>query len=64
MGYWGYYVVGRSERPLAELGALAEAEALTLCVTADDGWQIWAYPTGAPVPRLPGVPETPAMSAT
>ncbi|MCC9709273.1 hypothetical protein E4N62_30900 [Streptomyces sp. MNU76] len=48
MGYWGYYVVGRSERPLAELDALAEAEALTLCVTADDGWQIWAYPTGAP----------------
>ena len=48
MGYWGYYVVGRSERPLAELDALAGAEAMTLCVTADDGWQIWAYPTGAP----------------
>ncbi|MDX3645419.1 hypothetical protein [Streptomyces sp. MB09-02B] len=48
MGYWGYYVVGRSERPLAQLDALAGAEAMTLCVTADDGWQIWAYPTGAP----------------
>ncbi|MEE1759000.1 MULTISPECIES: hypothetical protein [unclassified Streptomyces] len=48
MGYWGYYVVGRSERPLAELDALAGAETMTLCVTADDGWQIWACPTGAP----------------
>ncbi|MDT0570381.1 hypothetical protein RM704_23435 [Streptomyces sp. DSM 3412] len=48
MGYWGYYVVGRSERPLAELDALAGAGAMTLCATADDGWQIWAYPTGAP----------------
>ncbi|QYX77894.1 hypothetical protein [Streptomyces akebiae] len=48
MGYWGYYVVGRSERPLAELDALAGAGSMTLCATADDGWQIWAYPTGAP----------------
>ena len=48
MGYWGYYVVGRSERPLKELDALAGAETMTLCVTADDDWQIWAYPTGAP----------------
>jgi hypothetical protein len=25
MGYWGYFVVGRGERPLAELAALAGA---------------------------------------
>ncbi|WP_371577454.1 hypothetical protein [Streptomyces sp. NBC_01314] len=48
MGYWGYYVVGRSGRPLAELDALDRAEGLTLCVTAAGGWQVWAYPTGAP----------------
>ncbi|MER6154953.1 hypothetical protein ABT147_05325 [Streptomyces sp. NPDC001868] len=48
MGFWGYYVVGRSERLLAELDALAGAEGMTLCATAAGGWQIWAYPTGAP----------------
>ncbi|MBZ3907559.1 MULTISPECIES: hypothetical protein [Streptomyces] len=48
MGYWGYYVVGRSERSLAELDALGGAGGMTLCVTADGGWQVWAYPTGAP----------------
>ncbi|KAA0935926.1 hypothetical protein [Streptomyces apricus] len=44
MGYWGYFVVGRSERPLAELGALAGASELTLHQTAADGWQVWEYP--------------------
>ncbi|MFE7837191.1 hypothetical protein ACFU53_14460 [Streptomyces sp. NPDC057474] len=48
MGYWGYYVVGRSERPLAELDALAGAEGMTLRATAAGGWQVWAYQTGAP----------------
>ncbi|WP_327343860.1 hypothetical protein [Streptomyces europaeiscabiei] len=48
MGYWGYYVVGRSGQPLAELDALDGAEGLTLCATAADGWQVWAYPTGTP----------------
>ncbi|WP_200301917.1 hypothetical protein [Streptomyces adelaidensis] len=47
MGYWGYYVVGRSERPLAELDALAGAEGMTLRATAADGWQVWEYPSGA-----------------
>ncbi|MEU8980066.1 hypothetical protein [Streptomyces sp. NPDC048309] len=49
MGYWGYYVVGRSERPLAELDALAEAGGgggLVLRTTAPDGWQVWEYPSG------------------
>jgi hypothetical protein len=44
MGYWGYYVVGRGERPLAELDALAGAEGMALLTTADDGWQVWEYP--------------------
>jgi hypothetical protein len=48
MGYWGYYVVGRSGQPLAELDALGGAKGLTLCATAAGDWQVWAYPTGAP----------------
>ncbi|MFC9847301.1 hypothetical protein ACFWFF_09825 [Streptomyces sp. NPDC060223] len=46
MGYWGYYVVGRSERPLAELDALAAAPGMVLQATAPDGWQVWEYPSG------------------
>jgi hypothetical protein len=46
MGYWGYYVVGRSERPLAELDALAVAPGMVLRTTAPDGWQVWEYPSG------------------
>ncbi|MGW0819862.1 hypothetical protein [Streptomyces sp. NPDC002845] len=46
MGYWGYYVVGRSERPLAELDALAGVPGLELHTTAADGWQVWRYPSG------------------
>ncbi|MHA5052637.1 hypothetical protein [Streptomyces sp. SD15] len=46
MGYWGYYVVGRSERPLAELDALADADGMVLRTTAPDGWQVWEYPSG------------------
>ncbi|MGW2224651.1 hypothetical protein [Streptomyces formicae] len=47
MGYWGYYVVGRSERPLAELSAVASVrEDLSLLVRRDDGWQVWEVPGG------------------
>jgi len=46
MGYWGYYVVGRSERPLPELDALAGAQGMTLLEMAADGWQVWEYPSG------------------
>ncbi|WP_280878719.1 hypothetical protein [Streptomyces pseudovenezuelae] len=46
MGYWGYYVVGRSERPLAELDALADAEGMVLRESAPEGWQVWEYPSG------------------
>ncbi|MFI9471027.1 hypothetical protein ACIHBQ_26615 [Streptomyces sp. NPDC052492] len=45
MGYWGYFVVGRGERPLAGLDALAGAAGgLTLRTSAPDGWQVWEYP--------------------
>ncbi|MFI6015395.1 hypothetical protein ACIBAG_42670 [Streptomyces sp. NPDC051243] len=46
MGYWGYFVVGRGERPLAELDALAGAEGMTLRKQAPGGWQVWEYPSG------------------
>ncbi|WP_217168802.1 hypothetical protein [Streptomyces sp. AC512_CC834] len=48
MGYWGYFVVGRAERPLAELEALAGAAAadMTLRRSAPDGWQVWEFPGG------------------
>ncbi|MGC5568486.1 hypothetical protein ACPYPG_37350 [Streptomyces sp. FR-108] len=44
MGYWGYFVVGRSEQPLAELRALSGAAGMTLHETAEGGWQVWEYP--------------------
>lgn len=46
MGYWGYFVVGRSERPLGELDALAGAEGMRLRAEAAGGWQVWEYPSG------------------
>ncbi|MCT7354653.1 hypothetical protein N4P33_21190 [Streptomyces sp. 15-116A] len=47
MGFWGYFVVGRGERPLAELDALAgAAQGMTLRTSAPDGWQVWEYPSG------------------
>ncbi|MFF9220457.1 hypothetical protein [Streptomyces viridosporus] len=47
MGYWGYFVVGRGERPLAELDALAgAAPGMTLRTSAPGGWQVWEYPGG------------------
>ncbi|MFI5677985.1 hypothetical protein [Streptomyces cellulosae] len=45
MGYWGYFVVGRAERPLAELAAPADAEGVTLRASAPGGWQVWEYPS-------------------
>ncbi|MEU1270512.1 hypothetical protein [Streptomyces sp. NPDC005799] len=46
MGYWGYYVVGRGERPLAGLDALAGAkEGMELRAEAPGGWQVWEYPS-------------------
>jgi hypothetical protein len=45
MGYWGYFVVGRAERPLAGLTALAGLEGLRRHGTAADGWQVWEWPS-------------------
>lgn len=46
MGYWGYYVVARSERPLAELDALRGVnEGLALLEQRADGWQVWEHPS-------------------
>jgi hypothetical protein len=47
MGYWGYYVVGRSEQSLDELSAVAGVRGeLSLLVRRDDGWQVWEVPGG------------------
>ncbi|MFF4548919.1 hypothetical protein [Streptomyces sp. NPDC001435] len=43
MGHWGYFVVGRAERPLAELDALSGAEGMTRRAFAPGGWQVWEY---------------------
>ncbi|MGW7405082.1 hypothetical protein ACWGI9_15340 [Streptomyces sp. NPDC054833] len=43
MGHWGYFVVGRAERPLAELDALSGAEGMTRRASAPGGWQVWEY---------------------
>ncbi|MER7476866.1 hypothetical protein ABTX60_04275 [Streptomyces sp. NPDC126510] len=46
MGYWGYFVVGRGERPLPELDALAGAgDGPTQRASAPGGWQVWEYPS-------------------
>ncbi|CAL9294117.1 hypothetical protein [Streptomyces sp. SudanB66_2053] len=45
MGYWGYFVVGRAELPLAGRDALAGAGGdLTLRTEVPDGWQVWELP--------------------
>jgi hypothetical protein len=46
MGYWGYFVVGRSERPLGELDALSGAKGMEPRIEAPGGWQVWEYPSG------------------
>ncbi|MFJ5103467.1 hypothetical protein [Streptomyces sp. NPDC088554] len=46
MGFWGYFLVGRSERPLAELPALAAVRReLTLREQRPGGWQVWQHPS-------------------
>ncbi|MET8828341.1 hypothetical protein ABZX40_22135 [Streptomyces sp. NPDC004610] len=46
MGYWGYFVVGRGDRPLREYEALAGVPGLEPRASAPDGWQVWEYPGG------------------
>ncbi|MEV0176743.1 hypothetical protein AB0I00_37235 [Streptomyces sp. NPDC050803] len=45
MGYWGYFVVGRAERPLTELEVPVGAGDMTLRQEAPGGWQVWEYPS-------------------
>ncbi|MFE2942860.1 hypothetical protein ACFXKG_27965 [Streptomyces sp. NPDC059255] len=46
MGFWGYFLVGRSDSPLAELPALAAVRAgLTLHERRAGGWQVWRHPS-------------------
>ncbi|OEJ25376.1 hypothetical protein AR457_13815 [Streptomyces agglomeratus] len=71
MGFWGYFVVGRSARPLSELASLAEVrEGLSLHETRGDGWQVWARPSepqvgdmGALARGVCGETGTPAIFA-
>ncbi|ALV38654.1 hypothetical protein [Streptomyces sp. CdTB01] len=45
MGYWGYFVVGRGERPLAGFEALAGVrQGMELRAEAPGGWQVWECP--------------------
>ncbi|MET9777187.1 hypothetical protein ABZ023_23450 [Streptomyces sp. NPDC006367] len=46
MGYWGYFVVSRAERPLTERDGPASAADMTLRASAPDGWRVWEYPGG------------------
>ncbi|NGO81227.1 hypothetical protein G6045_37025 [Streptomyces sp. YC504] len=42
MGFWGYYVVGRAERPLAECAAFEDVrDGLSLHEQRPGGWQVW-----------------------
>lgn len=44
MGHWGYFVVGRSERPLARTDALAGVPGLVTRTAAPGGRQVWECP--------------------
>lgn len=47
MGYWGYFVVGRGERPARRTGRTeAGAEGMVLRESAPGGWQVWEYASG------------------
>ncbi|MER5179487.1 hypothetical protein ABT009_14150 [Streptomyces sp. NPDC002896] len=62
MGYWGYFVVGRSERPLAELTALQGVrDQLTLREQRAGGWQVWECPGGGDATRDVGSMNTLAL---
>ncbi|MEV0279976.1 hypothetical protein AB0I22_26785 [Streptomyces sp. NPDC050610] len=50
MGFWGYFVIGRSERGLVECAVFDESrDHLELTDTFADGWQLWQHP---PEPEL------------
>lgn len=46
MGLWGYFLVGRSDGPLADHEALREIrDWLTPWQQRADGWQVWTHPS-------------------
>jgi hypothetical protein len=46
MGFWGYFVVGKSTGPLSELEALSEVrDDLALYDERVGGWQVWERPS-------------------
>ena len=46
MGYWGYYIVAKSEGPLEELNSLSSVRArLELAEQFLSGWQAWEHPS-------------------
>ncbi|MFH8981181.1 hypothetical protein [Streptomyces varsoviensis] len=50
MGFWGYFVVGRSDRGLVECAVFDESrDHLELTEAFADGWQLWQHP---PEPEL------------
>lgn len=50
MGLWGYYLVARSDGPLAEHDALREIrDRLTPWQYRAGGWQVWAHPSEPPL---------------
>ncbi|MFE9251533.1 hypothetical protein [Streptomyces sp. NPDC007088] len=56
MGYWGYYVVARSERPLGELATLGPVRAVLQPLDLrPDGWQVWEYATDPAAAEQPGM---------
>ncbi|WLW52700.1 hypothetical protein [Streptomyces sp. YU58] len=57
MGFWGYFVVGRAERPLAELKTLPNAAGMVLRVSAPDGWQVWEYQGEGDVGKMSALAE-------
>ncbi|WP_338699758.1 hypothetical protein V2W30_24450 [Streptomyces sp. Q6] len=60
MGYWGYYVVARSGRPLKELESLAGVrDEMTLLEERADDWQVWECPGGGGEPT----PDVGSMNA-
>ncbi|MFM9369485.1 hypothetical protein [Streptomyces sp. Da 82-17] len=64
MGFWGYYVVGHGERPLAELGGLGGVrDGLALHESRAEGWQIWeaSVPDVGSMDRLAADSGAPAL---
>lgn len=59
MGFWGYYLVGRSGEPLSGHPALRYvADRLTLRQYRADGWQVWNHPSEPPLGSMAALAES------